>query len=126
MGYFAKIEDNLVTDVIAINNSILGEPEKLFPETELTGVDFIKNVLKLDGQWKQTSYNNSFRGNYAGIGYSYNNEKDVFMPPKIFNSFVWDDATFSWIPPIARPNDEKTYNWDESTISWIEVKNDPN
>jgi len=126
MGYFAKIEDNLVVYVISINNLTLGEPEKTFPETEGIGLDFIKNTLKLDGRWKQTSYNNSFRGNYAGIGYSYNNEKDIFIPPKLFNSFVWDDAIFSWVAPIEMPNDGKTYRWDEPTISWIEVKNDIN
>ena len=64
MAYFAELDDNnIVLSVISISNEICGEPELSFPDTELNGCDFISNVLKLDGVWKQTSYNSNFRKN---------------------------------------------------------------
>lgn len=125
MAYFAKIDNHVVTQVIAVNNKVLGEPQNKFPQTESIGVDFIKNTLGLDGEWRQTSYNNSFRGRYAGIGYTYDNIMDLFIPPKQFESWVLDMSNLMWIPPIEKPNDGKLYDWDESTVSWREVVNDP-
>jgi len=76
MAHFAKINnDNIVETVIVISNqdiTVNGE------ESEQAGKDFIANVLKLDGAWIQTSYNNNFRGTYAGIGFTYNKSKDIF------------------------------------------------
>ena len=68
MAHFAKIENNIVTQVIVISNDVCGEPELVFPDTELAGQAFIENILKLEGEWRQTSCNNNFRGKYAGIG----------------------------------------------------------
>jgi len=69
MGYFAQIDEFAkVVQVISINNGVLHEPELSFPETEQHGQMFIANVLRLEGQWVQTSYNGNFRGKYAGIG----------------------------------------------------------
>lgn len=83
MAHFAKLDANkIVQEVIVLNNSVVGEPEKTFPETEPIGQDFINNVLKLDGQWKQTSYNGSFRGTYAGIGFVYDEIQDKFIQPQ--------------------------------------------
>jgi hypothetical protein len=76
MAHFANIdENNIVTRVIVIDNkdiTINGQ------ENEQAGKDFISNVLKLDGVWIQTSYNNNFRNIYAGIGFTYNKSKDIF------------------------------------------------
>jgi hypothetical protein len=83
MGYFAKIENGTVTEVIAISNQVLGEPTLTFPDTEGAGRAFIANTLKLEGEWRQTSYSGSFRGAYAGIGYTYDSENDVFVAPTI-------------------------------------------
>ena len=81
MAYFAKLEDNIVVQVIGVSNDVCGEPTLAFPETEPAGRAFIANTLKLEGTWKQTSYNNNFRGVYAGIGYTYDADADVFVAP---------------------------------------------
>ena len=83
MAYFAQLDDNnVVLQVISINNSVVGEPEIEFPQTEILGQAFILGTLKLTGTWKQTSYNNNFRGRYAGIGYTYDAELDEFVAPQ--------------------------------------------
>ena len=80
MAHFAQLDDNnVVQQVIVINNAVVGEPEKSFPDTEAPGQAFIADTLQLPGAWKQTSYNGSFRGRYAGIGYTYNAELDEFV-----------------------------------------------
>lgn len=79
MAHFVKLDkQNNVTDGIVISNDIVGET---FPESEPVGQAFIADVLGLDGTWLQTSYNNNFRGVYAGIGYTYNKKKDIFVAP---------------------------------------------
>jgi len=81
MAHFAKIEDNVVTQVIVVGNDVCGEPTLDFPDTCAAGRAFIANTLKLDGTWKQTSYNGNFRSTYAGIGYTYDAVNDVFVAP---------------------------------------------
>ena len=81
MAYFAKIENNIVKQVISISNDVCGEPTLEFPDTCAAGRAFIANVLNLEGVWKQTSFNHNFRGTYAGIGYTYNSELDKFVAP---------------------------------------------
>ena len=83
MAYFAKLENNIVVQVISVSNDICGEPTLGFPETESAGRAFIANTLKFDGTWKQTSFNNNFRGRYAGIGYTYDADLDEFIAPVI-------------------------------------------
>jgi hypothetical protein len=81
MAHFAKIENDIVTNVIVVNNDVCGEPTLTFPDTCAAGRAFIANTLKLEGTWKQTSYNAKFRGCYAGIGYTYDAELDEFIAP---------------------------------------------
>jgi len=83
MAHFAKIENNVVTQVIVIGNDVCGEPTLDFPDTEGAGRAFIANTLKFDGTWKQTSFNNNFRGRYAGIGYTYDPVADEFIAPPV-------------------------------------------
>jgi hypothetical protein len=83
MAYFAKLENNIVTEVISISNDICGEPTLGFPDTDAAGRAFIANTLKFAGTWKQTSFNNNFRGTYAGIGYTYDAELDEFIAPPV-------------------------------------------
>ena len=83
MAHFAKIENNIVTNVIVISNDVCGEPTLDFPDTEGAGRAFIANTLKLKGYWKQTSYNGNFRGVYAGIGYTYDPVADEFVAPVV-------------------------------------------
>lgn len=82
MGYFAQLDDaNTVLQVISISNDVLGEPDVQFPDTEPLGQAFIRDVLGFDGVYKQTSFNGNFRGVYAGIGFTYDPENDVFVRP---------------------------------------------
>ena len=83
MAHFAKIENSLVTQVIVIGNDVCGEPTLDFPDTEGAGRAFIANTLKLEGDWKQTSYNGNFRGTYAGVGYTYDPVADEFVAPPV-------------------------------------------
>lgn len=117
MGHFAKVENGIVTKVI------VAEPE--FFET------FVDSTA---GKWIQTSYNTyggqhpegrPLRKNYAGIGYTYDSERDAFIPPKPFDSWLLNEDTCLWEPPIPMPEDDNMYTWDEETISWVEVI-DPN
>jgi hypothetical protein len=83
MAYFAQLnDDNIVQQVISLSNDVCGEPTLDFPDTEAAGRAFIANTLKLGGTWKQTSYNNNFRGKYAGIGDRYDAELDEFVTPE--------------------------------------------
>jgi len=82
MAYFAELDEtNTVLRVISVSNDVCGEPTLSFPDTCAAGRAFIANTLKLGGVWKQTSYNNNFRGKYAGIGDVYDAVNDVFVSP---------------------------------------------
>jgi len=118
MAHFAKVEDNIVTDVIVISNEVIDDNGV---ENEALGQDYINNTLGLEGTWIQTSYNNNIRGNYAGIGYSYDSENDVFLQPKPYESWILN-SDFQWIAPIDEPAYDRDnpvlYNWNESSQSW--------
>jgi len=83
-------------------------------------------------QAKRTSYNTQggvhtgggtpFRKNYAGIGYTYDPQRDAFIPPKPYPSWLLNEQTCLWDPPVAMPDDGKLYQWDEATTSWVEVQ----
>jgi hypothetical protein len=70
---------------------------------------------------KRTSYNGNYRKNYAGIGFTYDNERDAFIPLKPFESWVLDEDTCQWTAPIPMPGDGKDYSWFEPNQQWIEV-----
>jgi hypothetical protein len=114
MAHFAKLENNVVTEVIVVSNQdILNEQGQ---ESEQKGIDFCTNLL--GGTWKQTSYNGNIRKNYAGIGYTYDESRDAFIEPKPYNSWVLDETTCQWKAPVDYPADNKIYTWNELTISW--------
>jgi hypothetical protein len=113
MGHFAKVLDGKVVQVI------VAEPEffNTFSDTS-------------PGQWIQTSYNTHgnkhpnktpLRGNFAGVGYTYDQANDVFYAPKPFSSWSLDQETWLWNAPTPYPQDGKKYNWDELTLSWKEL-----
>lgn len=79
MAHFAKIENNVVTQVIVVNNEVLKNKE--FPESEPIGIAFCKSLYSEDTEWLQTSYNGNFRGQYAGMGMLYDAQKDEFISP---------------------------------------------
>ena len=118
MSYYAKVNDGKVIRVIAADVSFFDT----FVDTS-------------PGFWLQTSYNTrgnvhygpdgkpdggiALRGNYAGIGYSYDSVKDVFIPPQPYPSWILDASTWLWEAPVPYPNDGKLYTWDEATLSWV-------
>jgi hypothetical protein len=119
MAYFAKLDNNnIVTEVISVSNDYCGEPTLDFPDTEAAGRAFIANTLRLDGLWKQCSFNNNFRKQYAGIGYIYDETSDQFVAPQPYESWTLDSNN-DWQAPTAKP--EGDYRWDEETLAWVET-----
>lgn len=118
MAHFAKIEDGIVTSVIVVSDDDAPNPAP--SNSEPAGQAFIENVLKLDGEWKQTSYNGTFRANYAGKGFTYDSENDVFIASQPYPSWSLNDA-WQWEAPIALPEDADTvpYEWDEDSGAWV-------
>ena len=115
MAHFAKIGLNgKVIEVQSVVNEVLHDANGV--EQENIGIDFL---TKLTGWsiWKQTSYNANFRKNYAGIGGTYDENKDAFIPKKPFNSWILNETTCKWDPPDARPT-SKRCNWNEETQQW--------
>lgn len=110
MAHFAKVVDGVVTEVIVAE------------------LEFIQT---LDGEWIQTSYNTlggvhtnggtPLRKNYAGIGYTYDQTRDAFIPPKPFNSWTLNEESCLWDSPVPHPSDGKRYTWNEDSLAWIEI-----
>jgi hypothetical protein len=111
MAHFAKLgTGNIVEQVIVVSNDVA--------ITEQAGVDFINKLYNTRDVWKQTSYNNNIRKNFAGIGYHYDQTRDAFIAPKPFNSWILNEDTCRWEAPVAYPQDENEYTWNEQTLSW--------
>lgn len=115
MAHFAELdENNIVLRVIVVDNKdILDENGS---ESEAIGVAFCHNLL--GGSWKQTSYNANFRKNYAGQGFSYDEERNAFIPPKPFSKWVLNEDTCQWEAPIPYPDDEQRYSWNDESGEW--------
>lgn len=94
MAHFAKIEEGLVTQVIVVDNSDITDGNG--DEQESLGIDFINNTLGISGTWKQTSYNNNLRANYAGVGFTYDSTNDVFYPPSPGEGYSLNTSTWLW------------------------------
>jgi hypothetical protein len=118
MAYFAQIDDNgTVLQVIAVSNADAPDPA---PEhSEPLGQAFIAS-LGLTGEWRQTSYNGNFRKAYAGPGWQYDVEADVFIAPQPFPSWSLD-ANHDWQPPTPMPEEGGPYAWDEDTLAWVSL-----
>ncbi len=126
MASFAKIGlNNKVIEVQSVVNEVLHDSNGI--EQEINGIDFL---TKLTGWaiWKQTSYNTHggvhlsggtpLRKNHAGIGYTYDEDRDAFIPKKPFNSWILNEDTCLWNAPVAYPTDGNFYKWNESTLTW--------
>ena len=126
MASFAKIGlNNKVIEVLSVNNEVLKDANGV--EQEVIGIDFL---TKLTGYpvWKQTSYNTHggvhnnggtpFRKNHAGIGFTYDEDRDAFIPPKPFNSWILNEDTCLWEAPVAYPTDGQKYIWNETNQTW--------
>lgn len=120
MGHFAKLDDqNVVIDVNVINNETLNNLP--FPDSEPVGIEFLTAWSGGYTNWKQTSYNASFRKNYAGIGFTYDAVLDAFIAPKPYPSWLLNTQTCQWQAPVPYPSDGNVYTWDETTQSWVQV-----
>jgi hypothetical protein len=118
MAHFAKLdENNNVLAVHVVNNDVITIDGN---ESEQAGIDFLTG-LHGHTLWKQTSYNATFRKNYAGIGYTYDAGRDAFIPPKPFNSWTLNETTCQWEAPVPYPTDGKRYAWFEPNQQWIEI-----
>lgn len=116
MAHFAQIKNGIVTQVISVANEELLDNGI---ESEAKGVAFCVNLL--GGDWKQTSYNNRIRKNYAGVGYTYDEGRDAFIAPQPYPSWTLVEETCQWGSPVPYPTDKNAYTWDESTTSWIQT-----
>ena len=116
MAHFAKIESNLVTQIIVVDNSDILDASN--NESEALGVKICQDLL--GGTWVQTSYNDNMRKNYAGIGYTYDSSRDAFIDPSPYPSWVLNETTCRYEAPISYPSDGKHYGWNEATTSWVE------
>jgi hypothetical protein len=111
MASFAKLgKGNIVERVEVVSNDIA--------TTEQAGVDFLNNLYKSRDVWKQTSYNNNIRKNFAGVGYHYDQARDAFIAPKPFNSWILNEDTCRWEAPVAKPDDDQKYKWNETIKNW--------
>jgi hypothetical protein len=118
MAHFAQIENNLVIQVIVVDNNDTTDEQG--NEVESIGIQFCTDLI--GGVWKQTSYNNNIRKNYAGIGYSYDETRDAFIEPQPYASWVLDEDTCQWESPIPYPTDlveGEFADWSEETIEWV-------
>ena len=118
MAHFAKLdENNIVLEVNVVhNNELLDENGQ---ESEAKGIEFLVNWSGGYTNWKQTSYNGNVRKNYAGVGYTYDQQRDAFIPPQPYASWTLDDATCQWNAPVPYPTDGQRYVWDELSSNWI-------
>jgi hypothetical protein len=113
MSHFAKVIDGIVTEVLVIEQDVI--------DTGMFGDPAL---------WVQTSYNTyggqhpegrPLRKNYAGIGYTYDADRDAFIPPQPFPSWTLNEETCLWDAPTAYPDDGQPYYWDEATLAWVEA-----
>ena len=110
MSHFAQIENGIVTQVIVAEQDVI--------DSGLFGSGWVQTSYNTNGN--QHPQNAPLRKNYAGIGYTYDSIRDAFIPPKPFASWLLNEDSCQWTPPVTYPTDGKMYRWDESIISWVE------
>ncbi len=128
MASFAKLNNNnIVERVESVVNEVIKDSNGV--EQESIGVQFLRTLYnEPNAVWKKTSYNTvggvhllggiPFRKNHAGIGYTYDSQRDAFIPSKPYNSWILNEQSCNWEAPVAYPNDGQGYNWNEETQSW--------
>jgi hypothetical protein len=135
MASFAKLNsENVVTTAESVVNEVITNSNGI--EEEQLGIEFLRTLYnEPNAIWKQTSYNTNggvhslggtpFRKNYAGIGYTYDSQRDAFIPKKPYNSWILNESTCRWEPPVIIPESTKEqkdnnqyYSWNEDIINW--------
>lgn len=129
MAHWAELDsNNIVTRVlVGDNNDPAGDEGYQWLIDNLGGTWVKTSYNAVAGKWRnpetnEITNNPGFRKNYAGIGYTYDSQRDAFIAPKPYNSWVLDEDTCGWNAPVAYPNDEKLYTWDEEVTNWIEYE----
>lgn len=118
MAHFAQLDsDGVVINVVVIANEEILDENGV--ENEQLGIDRCNEIFGSGLIWKQTSYNASFRKNYAGTGYRYDELLDAFIAPQPFPSWTLDADTCQWVAPKPPPNDGKPHAWNESLLRWM-------
>jgi hypothetical protein len=124
MSHFAKIENNIVTFVTVGRQEDDGKEQELCERTgdiyRQTSYNTRGGVHYTDGE-PSTDQSKALRKNYAGIGYTFDEERDAFIPPKPYPSWLLDEDTCLWEAPVTYPTDGGMYAWDEASLSWIET-----
>ena len=117
MAHFTRIDkNNIVQSVHVVDNQNLLNEQGV--EEEDFGIAYLNKVHGVGLTWVQTSYNGNFRKNYAGVGATYDKDRDAFIPPKPYASWVLNEDTCRYDPPEAYPSDGKKYIWNEATKAW--------
>ena len=121
MAHFAELdENNIVQRVLVVDNAVITREDG--KEYEEDGVNYLRGIFGSSTSWKQTSYNGSFRVNYAGSGMGYDVENDMFYNPvSPFPSWIYNEATGRWDAPVERPicaDDKSGVDWNEETGAW--------
>jgi hypothetical protein len=113
MAHWAEIDENniVVRVTVGDNNDPNGDE----------GYKWL--IDNLGGRWIKTSYNNNIRKNYAGIGFTYDEIRDAFIPPKPYESWILNENTALWEAPVAYPDDGEFYNWNEEELTWDLIEN---
>jgi hypothetical protein len=115
MAHFAEVNaDNIVQRVIVVDNNDCKDAEG--NESEAVGAAFCNTLL--GGIWKQTSYNGNTRKNYAGIGYTFDEARDAFIPPKPYSKWVLNEDTCNWEAPVAYPEGDTPHIWNDNKGEW--------
>lgn len=111
MAHWAELDDNNFVLRVTVGNN--DEPDE--------GYQWL--IDNLGGRWIKTSYNANIRKNFAGVGYKYDEQLDAFIPPKpeSFPSWILNQETCRWEPPIPKPDEENQYWWDEENLTWKEL-----
>ena len=122
MSHFAKVQNGVVTEVIVaeqdfINSGLVG------PASEWVQTSYNTRGGVHYGQDGQPDGGTALRGNYAGIGYTYDSTHDVFYAPQPYPSWTLNNTTWMWEPPVPYPTDDKMYQWNEEVRNWVEVQN---
>lgn len=108
MSHFAELDENNIVLRVVVGDNAMSDADALAWCEQ-----------NLGGRWVQTSYNGRIRKNFAGTGFTYDQQRDAFIAPQPFASWTLDDETCRWVPPVPMPQDGAEYLWDEQTLAWV-------
>lgn len=124
MAHFARVDESwVVQQVIVVHNSVLLNEQGI--ECDWLGEQFCQKLYGAHTKWIQTSYNGNKYKNFANIGYTFDPHRNAFIPPKPYQSWILNEETCRWEPPIPIPADGLAYRWNETMINWVALDPSP-